>query len=89
MDDIPSSPTEEFQAEISYYSPTLARLQPDRRPNPTTICETCPAAIWHTLPHDTRAFCKVMHLLVYSKKEPLELTACDGREMAMADLVTC
>lgn len=68
----------------SYESPTIARLPKDQRPKPTTICETCPAAVWHTAPKDIRCYCRVMHVIVWTRAEPNSLTACDSREMALA-----
>lgn len=68
----------------SYESPTLARLPNDQRPRPTTICESCPGAVWHPAPNDIRCYCQVMHVIVWTKAEPDSLTACDGREMALA-----
>ena len=81
-------PESEPKPEITYESPTLARLPKDQWPKPTPVCVSCPAAVWHTVPGDIRNFCKVLHVIVYSHKEPLELTACDGREMALAALET-
>lgn len=70
----------------SYVSPTISRLPSGQRPKPTTVCETCPAAVWHTGRgrDGIRNYCRVMHVIVWSKDEPNSLTACDGREMALA-----
>lgn len=70
-----------------YESPTLSRLPPGVRPSPSTVCETCPAAVWYVLPGELRAYCKVMHVQVYSNEEKNDLQACDGREMAIEDLL--
>lgn len=70
-----------------FVSPTISRLPPGVRPNPSTVCESCPAAVWHVFTGELRAFCRVMHVLVYSNDEKNELTACDGREMAIEQLL--
>src|SRR5690606_31436651 len=79
-------PTEDTTAvsASSYVSPTISRLPSNRRPKPTTVCESCPAAVWHTTKDDTRNYCRVMHVIVYSRDEQNSLPACDGREMALA-----
>lgn len=70
-----------------YESPTLLRLPPGVRPSPSTVCETCPAAVWYVLPGELRAYCKVMYVQVYSNEEKNDLQACDGRETAIAELL--
>lgn len=80
-----SSATEAFGT--IYESPTLSRLPRDVRPSPSTVCETCPAAVWYALPGELRAFCRVMHVQVYSNEEKNDLQACDGREMAIEQLL--
>ena len=64
-----SEPNEDTTAvsERSYESPTLSRLPRPQRPKPTTVCETCPAAVWHTLSHDIRCYCRVMHVIVWTE----------------------
>ncbi|GLR55193.1 hypothetical protein GCM10007923_64150 [Shinella yambaruensis] len=70
-----------------FESPTISRLPIDQRPKPSTVCETCPAAIWYVLPRELRCYCRAMHVLVYSDQEKNVLTACDGREMALEQMM--
>lgn len=62
-------------------SPTLAQLEPGRRPKLATVCETCPHSVWFATPSELRAYCRVMYLVVWSSKEPNQLTHCDGAVM--------
>lgn len=64
----------------------LALTDP-QRPKPSTVCETCPAAVWHVLPKELRCYCRVMHVIVWSNEEKNPLTACDGREMAIEQML--
>lgn len=67
MDDMPSVP-----------SPTLEALDPLRRPKPETLCQTCPNAVWFTSPKEVKCYCRVMYLVIWSSKEPNQITGCDG-----------
>lgn len=69
-----------------YESPTLLRLPRGERPSHSIVCETCPAAVWYVLPGELRAYCKVMHFQVSNEKKS-DLQACDGREMAIEQLL--
>lgn len=67
MDDMPSVP-----------SPTLEALEETRRPKQKTLCETCPNAVWFTSPSEVKCYCRVMYLVIWSSKEPNQITGCDG-----------
>lgn len=82
-DDTTSTPNEPMQDELApYISPTLASISAKERPNPSTVCEVCPASVWFSSPAGLKCFCRVMHLVSWSKEEPNELTHCDGEVMA-------
>lgn len=82
-DDTTSTPPEPMQDELApYISPTLASISAKERPDPSTVCEVCPASVWFTSPAGLKCFCRVMHLVTWSKEEPNDLTHCDGEVMA-------
>lgn len=62
-----------------YVSPTLQLLPAARRPNPSTICEACPASIWYSEPDSVTAYCRLMHLKSWSSEEPKAMQSCDGQ----------
>lgn len=70
-----------------YESPVISRLAKNQRPNPSTVCERCPAAVWFALPKEVRCYCRVIHAVIYSNEEKNALTACDGRDMAIEQLL--
>ena len=70
-----------------YESPTISRLPMNQRPKPSTVCERCPAAVWFALPKELRCYCRVIHAVIYSNEEKNALTACDGRDMAIEQLL--
>lgn len=79
MDDPTSTP-----AHVSFYvSPTITNLPSDQRPNPSTVCETCPASVWFKSPVELKCYCRVMHLVTWGPEEKTVLKACDGREAAI------
>ena len=59
-------------------SPTLEKLDSARRPKPGTLCEVCPNSVWFTSPKEVKCYCRVMYLVVWSSKEPNQITGCDG-----------
>lgn len=59
-------------------SPTLAALPSVRLPEPVTVCQTCPNAMWQANEQDVSCYCRVMYVVVWSNKEPRHLTHCDG-----------
>ena len=68
-----------------HQSPTLEVLEPSRRPRPSTVCERCPASLWFASPDEVKCYCRVMHLLVWTTKEPNQLTHCDGLDLAQEE----
>ena len=70
-----------------YESPVISRLPMSQRPKPSTVCERCPAAVWFALPKEVRCYCRVIHAVIYSNEEKNALTACDGRDMAIEQLL--
>lgn len=64
-------------------SPTLENIPKDRRPNPSTVCEVCPASMWFATPTEVKCYCKEMYLITWSTSEPGPLTSCDGMIRAM------
>ena len=79
----PSAPQPEEAPAIG--SATLAQLPKARRPNPSTVCEACPASVWFATPKEVKCFCRVMHLITWSTAEPGEMTHCDGLALASED----
>ena len=73
--------------ENIYESPTISRLPIHQRPKPSTVCESCPAAVWMTPKNQLQCYCRVTHVMIYSKEEKTALTACDGREMAIEQMM--
>ena len=59
-------------------SPTLAQLEPNRRPKTKTVCETCRNSMWFSTPQEVKCYCRVMFLITWSNKEPTVFTGCDG-----------
>ena len=57
---------------------TLEKLDSARRPKPGTLCEVCPNSVWFTSPKEGKCYCRVMYLVVWSSKEPNQITGCDG-----------
>ena len=73
----------EPQPPFEYFSPTLARLPETSRPLPLPACASCPASDWYTTTKGLACFCMRFGRTVWSKTTP-PLTACDGREKALA-----
>ena len=63
----------------SSISPTLAALGVDRRPKVVTVCETCPVSLWFASPVELKCYCRAMYLVVWSTKDPTQITHCDGQ----------
>ena len=80
-------PSVTLDSDDIYVSPTVSRLPSDQRQKLSTVCVTCPAAIWHALPKEMRCYCRAMHVLVWTEQEKNALTACDGREMAIEQML--
>ena len=64
-------------------SPTLEKILKGRRPNPSTVCEVCPASMWFATPDEVKCYCKEMFLITWSTSEPGPMTSCDGMIRAM------
>lgn len=73
----------EPQPPFEYFSPTLARLPETSRPLPLPACASCPASGWYTTTRGLACFCKSFGRTVWSKTA-LPVTACDGRDKALA-----
>ena len=75
------------QVDSEYVRPTLLALRasgllkPTDSWNPQTTCEHCKAAVWTASETDLRAYCKVMHVIAWSKSEQNNLMSCDGQEL--------
>ena len=91
--DMPGSTPNALQPPESppliYVSETVQNLASADRPAPSTICETCPAAIWVMTgdrPENLRSYCKAMNAVTWKRgAEPV--TACDAREQEIARLI--
>ena len=59
-------------------SPTLAALPLFRRPQPGTVCETCPNSVWFASKKEVKCYCRVLFLVTWSSEEPNQITHCDG-----------
>ncbi len=75
----------EPEEPFEYFSPTLARLPVERRPSPLPACASCPASGWYTTTSGLACYCTSYGRTVWSKVSP-PVTACDGREKALARL---
>ena len=73
-------------AQLLYISPTLQKLDPKHRPDPSPACETCPASVWFATDDQLKCFCARMHLIVWDGIEP-PILKCDGRELALLALL--
>ena len=62
---------------------TLSSIDPVRRPNPSTVCEVCPAGVWMAAPREVKCYCRILHMFTWKTTEPTELTHCDGLAIAM------
>lgn len=80
----PSAPPEMTDLPI-IGSVTVSRLDPERRPNPSTVCQICPASLWFTTPKEVKCFCRIMHVISWSTAEPQPVTDCDGYMEAIAE----
>lgn len=61
---------------------TLSSIDPGRRPNPSTVCEVCPAGVWMAAPREVKCYCRILHMFTWKTTEPTELTHCDGLAIA-------
>lgn len=66
-------------AKIKHESFTLKYLPSDvQAPSENLICSNCPSSMWFTSGTDMKAFCKVMHAIVWSTKDQTKRILCDG-----------
>lgn len=69
-------------AATSVASLTLLQIEESRRPNPSTVCEVCPASVWMATPKAVKCFCRVMRVITWETHDPNTLTHCDGLQIA-------
>lgn len=66
-------------AKNKHESFTLKYLPQDvQAPSENLICSNCPSSMWFTSGSDMKAFCKVMHAIVWSTKDQTKRILCDG-----------
>lgn len=66
-------------AKIKHESFTLKYLPSEvQAPSENLICSNCPSSMWFTSGTDMKAFCKVMHAIVWSTKDQTKRILCDG-----------
>ena len=88
----PSIPSGWQQVEQPLYvSQTVQNLHPDERPNPSTLCETCPGSLWFTSApaigqQVTKCMCRPMNAITW-QPGAAAILACDGREQEIAKLI--
>lgn len=69
----------ETHADTGFQSPTVAGLDPARRPNPLPICAACPHSMWFASAEHLKCFCRLMHVLTWNSEEPSSpIRVCDG-----------
>ncbi|CZW33217.1 Uncharacterised protein [Enterobacter hormaechei] len=71
----------EISEESAPLSPTLAALEPSRRPAQGVACATCPNSIWFASENEVRCYCRAMYLVTWSTREPTEISLCDGKTL--------
>lgn len=59
-------------------SRALQELDESRRPKAVTECVTCPHSLWFATPKEVKCYCRAMYMAVWSTKDPMEITHCDG-----------
>lgn len=62
---------------------TLMQIEPSRRPNPQTVCEVCPSAVWMATPREVKSYCRLIHYWSWESSKPNELTHCDGLAISL------
>ncbi len=86
-----AAPTTQVAAPAAlepYTSPTLSALavsDAKRRALVRTVCAGCREALWLGGMSDLRAYCRVMHTIVWELDDRQEWTACDGEAIGTAD----
>ena len=64
-----------------FESPTLATLDPGRRPHPETVCAVCPSSMWFASRDQLQCHCRIMHAVTWTSEDPQPITACDGPQL--------
>lgn len=75
-------PQDEPSAVIQIGSTTLARLPESKRPDPSTVCEGCPAAMWYARGEKVLCYCRILHHVSWETGEKDPITMCDGPAIA-------
>ncbi len=65
-------------AALPCSSPTVAALEPKRRPEPKPVCEACPHSMWFASAAHLKCYCRVMHVVTWNSEEPAPILSCDG-----------
>lgn len=73
----------ELSPPFEYFSPTLARLPEESWPRPLPACASCPSSGWYTTTAGLACYCTSYGRTVWNNIAP-PVTACDGREKALA-----
>lgn len=77
------APPEGFDlSALQIGSTTLSRLPESKRPNPSTVCETCPAAMWYARGEKVLCYCRILHHVSWETGEKEPITICDGPAIA-------
>ena len=76
---------EEAEEKKPQKSPTLAKVDPSRRPLPEVVCATCPSSRWFATPTDLQCYCKQMYVITWSTTKPGQITICDGQTLGQEE----
>ena len=80
------NPSVEMLSEMSHsymLSPTLASLPQERRPKEYTVCQDCPLAMWHHSNNETKCYCRMMHIIIWTEQQASVMKECDGRHISV------
>jgi hypothetical protein len=68
------------QVVIDFYTGnrTLKKLDQNRRPEPSTLCEACTNAVWIATdsPQTLKSYCKVLYQMSWTDEEQVAITHC-------------
>lgn len=82
LEELSQQPAEEpIPTPEQLLSPTLAVLESEGKPAPSTVCRACPHAMWFTTEHYRACYCRIMQDQTYndrSEKTAITITSCDG-----------
>lgn len=62
---------------------TLMQIAPSRRPDPQTVCEVCPSAVWMATQLEVKSYCRLIHYWSWESSKPNALTHCDGLAISL------